>query len=216
MANGDCIQNPRAGPLTKPRYEAGSYLAAEDLAAQQNYLLQQGRRHNRQLHGWGVVCGLLVVPAREASHPWAVLVCPGYAIGPYGDEIELRERASVDIRDFLWSRPASSSNNRLGGRFAWVVARYREQPDRLRPVPAASCQCEEPDYAPSRLIDGYELAVLWTPEPRPTQTDLCSGSAPCPPCPDSPWLHLARVLLPAGTGVAITAAMIDNGIRRTL
>jgi hypothetical protein len=216
MANGDCIENPRAGPLTRPRYEAESYLTAADCSTEQNYRLQRLRRHNRQLHGWGVVCGLLVAPARDTARPWTVQVCPGYAVGAYGDEIEVRERASVDIREFLWSRPGASFSSALGGRFAYVVVRYREQPDRLLPTPSAACECEEPAYAHSRLIDGFEVGVLWTPEAPSPRTDLCSGSVPCPVCPQSPWLYLASVVVPAGTAVAITTAMIDNGIRRNL
>jgi hypothetical protein len=216
MANGDCNRDRRSGPFSRPQYFSGSYLTAADLDAEQNYRLQRIRRHNRELHGWGVVCGMLVVPGRDPAHPLGVQVCPGYAIGPYGDEIEVRERAGVDVRDFLWSRPGTSLSSRVPVRFAYIVIRYRDQPDDLQPLPEAACECDEPAYAPSRILDGYELAVIWAPPVPAPQINICNGLLPCPACPESPWLHLARVLLPAGNGVAITAAMIDNGIRRIL
>ena len=65
------------GALQRPRYAAGSSLAAHDLRTEQRYRLQRLRRHHRYLHGWGVICGLLVVPAGDPRRPWAVQVCPG-------------------------------------------------------------------------------------------------------------------------------------------
>src|SRR5262245_47155972 len=107
MANADTQQKPRfpRAALARPDYAPGSYLGSRDLLAGQHYLHQRLRRHNRHLHGWGVVCGLRVVPARDPGRPWAVHVCPGYALGPYGDEIEVPAPVIVDLRDYLWTRP---------------------------------------------------------------------------------------------------------------
>ncbi|MGH8554138.1 MAG: hypothetical protein ACREUD_00945, partial [Gammaproteobacteria bacterium] len=90
--------------MKRPRYEPGSYLSAKDLLTEQRYRLQRLRQHNRYLHGWGVVCGLQVVPAHEPGRPWGVRVCPGYAIGCCGEEIEVGSSTVVDIRDSLWNR----------------------------------------------------------------------------------------------------------------
>lgn len=216
MADGTSIQAGRADPFSRPEFAPGSYLTAADCALEQNYLLQRLRRHNRQMHDYGVVCGMIVVPASDPAHPWGVLVCPGYAIGPYGDEIEIRERSLLDVRDFLWSAPAASFTTFARARLAIVAVRYQERPDLLKPVPAAPCSCDEPIYAESRIGDGFGLAAIWSLPQAPETPQLCEGTAACPPCPDSPWLPLARVILPAVQGAAITAAMIDNGIRRTL
>jgi hypothetical protein len=204
MANG----NP-----SRPRYEAGSYLTAADCQAEQSYRLQRLRRHNRYLHGWGVVCGLWVLAAGDPARPWTVVVCPGYALGPYGDEIEVRRRASLDVRGFLWRQTAIEARLRQ----AYVVIRYREQLDRLAPIPAAACECEEPEYGESRIGDGYELAVIFEPPDPVPALGLCARQiTPCPDCPESPWLALARILLPASTTIPIRAVAIDNGIRRTI
>src|SRR5262245_44888837 len=92
-----------AGALMRPRCEPGDYLAAGDLGAEQDWRRQRFRRHNRHLHGWGIVCGLWVAPALDATRPWAVVVCPGYALGPYGDEIFVGCPARVDLREWVWS-----------------------------------------------------------------------------------------------------------------
>src|ERR1700680_2620651 len=105
MATTKNCPSPRAGPVTRPQWSAGSYVTAEACATEQNYRLQRLRRHNREMHGWGVLCGLWVVPGLDGSLPWLVKICPGYAIGPYGDEIELRQPAAVNVQDFLWFRP---------------------------------------------------------------------------------------------------------------
>src|SRR5262245_38618945 len=97
-----------AGALKRPRFEVGDHLTASDLATERAYREWRLRRHNRHLHGWGVVCGLWVVPARDTSRPWGVFVCPGYALGPYGDEILVPDAWLIDVRDSLWSRPSGA------------------------------------------------------------------------------------------------------------
>ena len=89
------------------------------------------RRHDRYLHGWGLVCGLLVVPG-EIPEDHGRQVCPGYAIGPYADEIEVQTPAAVDVRDYLWRRPHDAAGPPV--RVAYVGIRYAEQ--QVRPVPS--------------------------------------------------------------------------------
>src|SRR5438105_14515335 len=45
------------GVLEHPRYYAGQVITASDLVLEHDYLHDKFRRHNRMLHGWGVVCG---------------------------------------------------------------------------------------------------------------------------------------------------------------
>jgi Domain of unknown function DUF11 len=205
------------GALQRPGYAAGSYLAARDLLTDQRYRRQRLRRHQRYLHGWGVVCGLLVAPASDPRRPWAVQVCPGYAIGPYADGVEVQTPAAVDVRDYLWRQPHGASGNPV--RVAYVGIRYAEQ--QVRPVPSQppGCRCEETVYEPSRIRDGFRIDVLWQlPEPSEAEGfDLCEpGLAPCPECPESPYVVLARIALPASEGDPITRDRIDNFVRRQL
>ena len=83
---------------TRPQYIAGNLFGARDLNDEQAYRLDHVKHHARLLHGWGVVCGLTVIAAPQPGAPWTIRVCPGYAIGPCGDEIEVPAAVLLDIR----------------------------------------------------------------------------------------------------------------------
>lgn len=72
------------GP-TRPRYFDGQLLTAADFAAEQEYLLERHRRHNRLAHGWGVAEGLEV--SIEAQDE--LCIAPGVAFTVLGDELVL-------------------------------------------------------------------------------------------------------------------------------
>lgn len=197
------------GALTRPYYEAGHWLAAGDLRSEQSYRSQRLRRHNRYLHGWGVVCGLLVVAAVDPAQPWAVTVCPGYALGPWGDEIDLQAPVMLNVRDYLWNRP------RIAGRvtrLAYVAIQYDEELVRPGPTRPPGCGCYDPTYVTSRILDGFRLNVLWArPEAHSERFDLCGRQLPpCAECPDSAYVVLARVTLPVGESDPIAPGDIDN------
>jgi hypothetical protein len=216
MTKAKECQDPR--PLagtTRPDYEASAYLTAAECQMEQQARLRRLRRANRHQHGWGIVCGMWVVPAAVPGQPWAVQVCPGYAVGPYGDELQVTVAATTNLKDFLWSAPTVIATRNFR-RIAYLAIRYDETTDRMQAIPAVVCQCTDPDYRETRTVDGFRLGVLWKLGEQQFQAGVCSpASIPCPLCPDSPWLVLARVLLP-GNSTAITAAMIDNDIRTTL
>jgi len=46
-------------------------LTADDMTADQQYFLNKLRRHNRYLHGWGVVCGLEIFGGPDGGEPVA-------------------------------------------------------------------------------------------------------------------------------------------------
>jgi hypothetical protein len=75
------------------------------------------RRHNRMLHGCGVVSGCLV---RAAESEWTVRIEPGYALGPQGDEIVV---GSVEV-DLGVQKPRR-------GDTVYVAVAY-EEPDGCR------------------------------------------------------------------------------------
>src|ERR1700693_691606 len=87
-----------------PRYYPRQLITPDDLTLEQNYFRDRMRRHNRLLHGWGVVCGALVCPVTTKDTngaisiaPWQVQVQQGYILGPYGDEIILDCTRTVDL-----------------------------------------------------------------------------------------------------------------------
>jgi hypothetical protein len=209
MADNASNSRP-VGALGRPVYEENGLLSSCDLGVEQGYLLQRLRRHLRHLHNWGVVCGLGVVAANDHLRPWGVIVCPGYAIGPYGDEITVPGPASLDIRDYIWAQPATGA---APPRIAFVGIAYAERstlPDRANPAP---CGCEDGKREHSRIRDAFDLDILWSLPAPPSQDrfDVCSGASPvCPACPESRYVVLARVRLPASEGDPILDADIDQ------
>lgn len=197
------------GALKRPGYREGNYLAHSDLALEQRYLRQRLRRHNRHLHGWGVVCGLNVVPGNDARRPWLILVCPGYAIGPYGDEIKVDYAVPVNVSDYLWLQPLDADPPPS---LIYVGIQYAEMLEDPVDSRLPECGCNETAQF-SRIRDGFRVDILWSLPPAldPEPVDLCNpGAQVCPPCPESPDLILASVQLPVGQADPITADLIDN------
>lgn len=119
-----CHTEPDAcatGVLERPRYFPRQLLTPAELTLEQQYFRDKLRRHNRLLHGWGVVCGAEVCrvapeePTRKEhrpatpstpnrpqpplqAQPWKVRVKPGYVLGPYGDEIVIGCERTLDLR----------------------------------------------------------------------------------------------------------------------
>lgn len=165
----------------------------------------------------------------EKFEPWMVMVKPGYILGPYGDEINLDCTRIVDLRTsgvtgvtgetcVEESDPwCSEVFEEKDADRLYIAVRYKEvatRPVRVQPV---GCGCDDSRCEPSRLRDGYEIAVLdYCPgvhNDPPNLEDLGSGSIPeCPPCPEEPWVALAEVTLDANGKVT----RIDNCACRRL
>jgi len=125
-----------ADPIKRPNYFFGRLLAANDLAAEQNYHREKQRRHNRHCHGFGVVSGLKVFTTNEKAG-WTVFIEPGVAIDPTGNEIQLCTTARFLL-------PESQTALQVGIRFS----------ERLcDPVPAVS-DAESLGSQPSRVEEG--------------------------------------------------------------
>lgn len=92
---GCCCVQCSMRTLTRPRYYAGQLLADVDLRDEQAYQIAKTRLHNRYLHGFGVVCGLQV--ACDACDEGSVVIEPGYALGPCGEDILVPCAESLDV-----------------------------------------------------------------------------------------------------------------------
>jgi len=73
-------------------------LTDEDLNRLDRYIVEKNKLHNRYLFGWGVVCGLEVV-----CHPCEdkVIVRPGYALSPCGEDIIVCEDTAVPVCELI-------------------------------------------------------------------------------------------------------------------
>jgi hypothetical protein len=94
LANHD--EGIASSKLERPRYFFGQVLDVEDFRLEQDYFRQRLRRLNRELHGSGVVRGLEVsVQSNSSGAEERVVVMPGFALTPYGEEIEVCDTQSV-------------------------------------------------------------------------------------------------------------------------
>jgi hypothetical protein len=189
----------------RPRYYARQLITPDDLTLEQDYFRTKLRRHNRFLHGWGVVCGADVV---QAEQPWKVIVTTGYILGPYGDEIYIEKNQCVDVRKLCTSARTQVPPDDLvecaealpppppPDETRYVAIRYAEKQARLVRVPLGGCGCEDNACEYSRFSDGYEICVLdECPDSHmnpPSTEELNRGAAPeCPECPTDPWVVLS-------------------------
>ena len=212
------------GKLERPRYFDHQLLRAEDLLAEQEYFRRRMMRHNRFLHGWGVVCGLQASADPTDELPWRLRIDPGYALDPFGHEIQVPAATYLDLAlcgpgatsdpcdPALLRTPAPAA----GGGEVFVAIRYAECVSRPVRVLPDGCACVEESCEFSRVRGSFEIACLaelppsHEPSAGPLLCDILEGRAlpACPPCPDDPWVVLARVSLPAATVIAV--ADVDN------
>ena len=196
--------------LERVRFFSRQLLGADDLTTEQSYFREKLRRHNRYLHGWGVVCGCAVKPAATEAKPYQVLICPGYVVTPCGDEIMIGSPALFDLATCLvssddpcaYSRPCPPVTTTTPMRqMLYLSVCYKEcvvRPVRVAPV---GCSCDDAECDYSRIRDAYEFSCLDSlpgthAKPPYTCDDLCAGGVfPCPPCPEDNCVVLATIRL---------------------
>lgn len=204
----------------RPRFFLRQLITPDDLNLVLEHYRTKLRRHNRLLHGWGVVCGAKVCPIPKLDggiEAWKVKVTMGYILGPYGDEILIDCERTVDLRTNgvtgvigepcvevpdPWCSEVFVPCEENGSRF--LAVKYKEimtRPVRVQPV---GCGCDETQCEYSRWRDGYEIKILnecpeshkHPPTPKPEFENLFDGSLnECPPCPKEPWVVLAKIEL---------------------
>jgi hypothetical protein len=229
----ECLQ-PELVTVERVNYFPRQLLTADDMFADQEYFLLKLRRHNRFLHGWGTVCGLVVTAAPTVDLPWQVQISGGYALGPYGDEIYVAEPVFLDLAT-CGAGPIdpcepgtllSSGGTSSAGATVYVAIQYSEcfaRPVRVLP---SGCGCEDTACQNSRIRDSFQIQCLSALPPSyqfaPPGLQLCdyinNQTVPdCPPCPSDPWVVLASVVLPAFRGVPVSDINIDNSsVRRQI
>jgi hypothetical protein len=191
--------------IERNRYFTGKLLDEADLTQEQNYFREKARRHNRMLHGWGVVCGLCVRPGGVGGE---VTIEPGYALDPYGDEIVVEDEVTVELCSedangnavSPCSRPEDDRRGRVrrargAGRPLYLAIGYAECLS--RPVPVG----ESVEY--SRTRESFAIRILT--ELPASYRQQPPGEPDRHPCPDvrgEPWVVLAEVVLDSNLEVA--------------
>jgi len=168
VAARDCRPTPVCDPrpvcpacgglecLCRPRFFAGQLLTEEDLNRLDHYIVAKNRLHNRHLFGTGVVCGLDVVCGTCDNH--GVVVRPGYALSPCGNDIVVCRDEVVDICDLI---------NRCRPRRDDCV-----QPGHSGPVPAE-------EHHAAQTEEEWVLAICYQEKPSRGVTALRGASCGC-------------------------------------
>ncbi len=203
-----CLDVPE---LKRLQYFFGQVLGPQDFRDEQTYFREKLKLHNRCLHGFGVVCGLEVVPVPPSdpcdSEPRPrVRIRPGLAYDCAGNELVVRRDLIVDLFAHL---PPPSVAQQVGTKDVaiplWLSLCFCEQPvDPARPVLPDSCDAS-PDCVFGKLRDAVRVSLE-----RPPKDESCDSC--CSPCAD-PCVLLARIdLLP----VQPPAVEIHNEVRRPI
>ena len=215
------------GYLERPRYFAGQLLTPAEMTLEQTYFRNKFRRHNRLMHGWGVICGAIVCvvqnPDGSGPEPWMVKVTPGAALDSWGNEIIIDKERTIDLRT-PGATGCSGENpveqidpwcsqvfiDRQGGT-VFVAVKYKEITCRPVKVQPNGCGCGDSECQYSRVRDGYEFGVLdecpHDEAAPPKIEDLIKGGNPtCLDCEDGQWVALAEVQMDADGSIT----SIDN------
>ena len=157
-------------PLKRVRYSFGQVLGVDDFLGEQNYFRDKSRRHNRYLHGWGVVCGLEVDAGKDI-----LVIHPGLALNCKGEEVVVPQPVEMPL-------PASR-------RCVYLALHYAER--ETDPLPVVGT---EEMMTNSRIEETYELTYQQE-NPCPA---LRRKKSPCLPCGESHGIPLAKMVYRSG------------------
>ena len=151
-------------------YFYGKLMTVRDYFAEQCYFNEKRWLINRMIHGWGVVCGLNVVP--KEGDPARVIVKPGMAIDCCGREILICKDWEVDLT------PEESSCHKSGGerqsdiRTVVVCLLYKECKTESLHLPSIACdQKEKGEF--NRIRDSFDIKVIDMTEESTQEPHLC-------------------------------------------
>ncbi|MFF5289013.1 YncE family protein [Paractinoplanes globisporus] len=158
--------------LARNNYFTGKFMTGRDFTDEQRYLLGKVRRHNRYLHGSGVVCGLTVSQHQNpACRDRFVRVAPGVAVDCCGREILVSEEEIVDLRALAiqaWQRdhgPGAPFDNQPHA--VRLCVRYHECAIEEVPALFDECGCADDGCQPNRILDSYRFEAHLDPPPEP-------------------------------------------------
>jgi hypothetical protein len=219
----------RSEALQRPRYFARQLVTPAELNLGADYVLERMRRHNRLLHGWGVVCGAQVCRLGDSggagAQPWKVKIRPGHVIDGHGNDVTIDCERVIDLRVGVTVATCDDPPGEVRdpwcsdvwtereGERVWVAVCHAERRGRPVRTQPTGCGCDDSSCEYSRWLDGYEVRLLDQCPPShqgepPTVEEMrasLTGPLPdCPPCPDDPCVVLAAIDVDAdGTITAI-------------
>lgn len=159
-ASQRCEASLPDNPQCAPNYHFGMLLGVEDFRAEQGFHTGRLRRHQRLLHGAGVVAGFPVEYDAEQSE---LRVGAGYGIDALGRDLMLESARCVNLAlwwkkhrketDFADVKPATPF-------FLDVIVCYANCLDRPVPAIAEPCAGDAADIAHSRICETVKLGLV--------------------------------------------------------
>lgn len=164
-------------------YYRGKLLTERDFTDEQHYGIDKHRLHNLFLHGWGVLCGLVVKPHPHCPEK-RVLITPGLALDDCGREIRVLQETYTVLPPPL---PPTASPSPSAGTVAppqgsndngdddgppvqddgchpapvphdiYLCIRYAECETEFSPAPFDDCSCTTSSQKPNRVCEGYVI-----------------------------------------------------------
>jgi DNA-binding beta-propeller fold protein YncE len=163
-ANESCVEC-EIPQMARNHYFTGKLLVERDFTDEQRFFRGKQNRQNRNLHGWGTVCGLKVVDhPNPACRSQYVVIEPGTAIDCCGNEILVRDEERFDFRTAfrdLWHTQFGAMAEPDGKPHRLEICiRYRECG--AEPVPSLfdECGCDDTGCQPNRVLEGHELSLI--------------------------------------------------------
>lgn len=149
-------------PQCAPNYHFGMLLGVEDFRAEQGFHVGRLRRHQRLLHGAGVVAGYAV---DFDAKSFELRVGPGYGIDLLGRDLMLDVTQCISL-PLWWEKHARDeafddiANPKDASFDLDVVVCYSTCLDRPVPAIAEPCAGDAADIAHSRLCETVTLALV--------------------------------------------------------
>lgn len=156
-------------PFTRENYYFGKLLTAQALQGEQQYLNEKRWLINRYGIGWGVLCGLKVIP--DCNNPCGgVIVQPGFALDKYGNEILVCEPKAIDLKSACITEDVSDSQSgEPRTRKLCITLRYKECQSNPSPIPVDNCGKLEDKCVYNRTKETFEINIVCE-EPEKLQT----------------------------------------------
>jgi|GEM_PF-5419133 len=178
----------------RTNYFHGMLLTERDFLEEQLYHQEKRKLLNRMLHGWGVVCGLMVKATEPPSTK--IVITRGLALDCLGNEIVVSDDFELDLKklplpcpDPATAPPCPENTTAEETSTYYLGIKYVTAPTDPVPVYLPGGSCEEKSCEYSRIREGFCLQLLkkvpCVPGPLTgSGDDLLEKIAQC--CPETP------------------------------
>ncbi|MER7000541.1 hypothetical protein [Streptomyces sp. NPDC000410] len=186
----------------RPLWFTHQVVGAADLDQWNRWAIERMRRHNRVMHGWGLVFGTEAKVAKTtqgAPIPGTVEVSPGLVLSPQGDEIALDAPVRVDVRGL---GPAGGAGPLDPAHWYFLAVSYDEQ---LRGEVPKGCDEGTEGCEHTRAFECFRLGLLDT-LPSVYTLPTPTGDHPPPPVTAEPWVVVAGVKVARSGTVTLDTA----------